>query len=544
MPLKTTRLFAFLLLGFTSTPLPAQQQAVPADYTGSVELNASLAVSAQLPADPSEATDPKSAVSTSEPGAQDANSATRSNPTSSAPHKLGPLTVSGNWRFRTEAWDWFHPSSGGQNAYAFEHSLLRVSISQPGEKFDWLVEGAQDAIVDLPTRAVVPGTPGQLGLGASYFAANGNGQNNVNGFVRQAYLDFKLPARANLRLGRFTFLDGAEVTLKDKTVATLVTTRITQRLIGDFGFSAVGRSFDGAQLSIDAAGGNFTFLGARPTRGVYQIDAMGELDVDLFYGAYTRPVSSGNNAGELRIFSVGYIDERETVLKTDNRPLALRTADTQQIRVGTYGADYVHVLHTANEGQFDALIWGVLQNGSWGVQAQRAAAFVGEFGWQPPVHFLNPWFSAGYSYGSGDSNPNDATHGTFFQILPTPRPYARFPFYDMENNEDFYGTAVFRLPHSVALRSEAHALRLASAKDLWYLGGGAFQPHSFGYTGRAIGGHGSLANTWDIGVDCPLRYGFSLTAYYGHAWGKDAIASIYPDGTNAQFGYIETNFRF
>lgn len=114
----------------------------------------------------------------------------------------------------------------------------------------------------------------------------------------------------------------------------------------------------------------------------------------------------------------------------------------------------------------------------------------------------------------------------------------------MENNEDFYGTAVFRLPHSLALRSEVHSLRLASAKDLWYLGGGAFQPHTFGYTGRATGGHGSLANTWDISVDCPLRYGFSVTAYYGHAWGKDAIASIYPDGTNAQFGYVETNFRF
>jgi hypothetical protein len=47
-------------------------------------------------------------------------------------------------------------------------------------------------------------------------------------------------------------------------------------------------------------------------------------------------------------------------------------------------------------------------------------------------------------------NPNDKTHGSFFQILPTPRPYARFPFYNMMNNEDFYGTVVLRLPHSVA----------------------------------------------------------------------------------------------
>src|SRR2546430_13251517 len=56
----------------------------------------------------------------------------------------------------------------------------------------------------------------------------------------------------------FTFLDGAEVTPKDKSLATLVSTRITQRLIGDFGFSAVGRSYDGAQLVFNAHAGNFT----------------------------------------------------------------------------------------------------------------------------------------------------------------------------------------------------------------------------------------------------------------------------------------------
>ena len=464
-------------------------------------------------------------------------------PAPDPPKKLGPLILSGSWRFRTEAWDWFRPAYG-QNAYAFEHSLLRISIGQKSDSYEWLIEGAQDAILGLPTQAVVAGTPGQLGLGGTYFAANGNAQNNVNGFVKQAYAGFTLPGRGNLRLGRFTFLDGAEVAPKDQTLATLVSTRITQRLIGDFGFSAVQRSFDGARLSSNAGGGNFTFFGARPTRGVYQTDGLGELSIALFYGAYTRPLQFTHNAGELRVFSIGYIDERGAVLKTDNRPTAARTADKDQIRIGTYGADYLHVIHTDRQGQFDVLVWGVLQNGSWGTQTQRAGAFVGEVGWQPPVHTLNPWFSAGYSYGSGDSNPNDATHGTFFQILPTPRPYARFPFYNMENNKDYYGTAVFRLPRAFVVRSEAHALRLASAQDLWYLGGGAFQPKSFGYTGRTTNGQGSLANTWDASLDVPLHHDISMTLYYGHAWGKAAISAIYPDGTNAEFGYIETNFRF
>jgi hypothetical protein len=465
-------------------------------------------------------------------------------PETSSPHKLGRLDLTVNWRFRTEAWDWFDPSAAGQNAYPLEHSLLRIGLGQKSERFEWFIEGAQDAILDLPTGAVVAGRPGQLGLGGTYFAANGNGQNNANGFVRQAYVAFVLPANAKLKLGRFSFLDGTEVTPKDKSLATLVSSRITQRLIGDFGFSAVGRSYDGAQLAFNTHAGNFTLLGARPTRGVYQIDAMGELDVDLFYGAYTVPVNLAKSSGELRFFSLGYIDERASVLKTDNRATAARASDHSHICIGTYGADYAHVFRTQDHGQFDVLFWGAVQNGTWGVLTQRAGAFIGEAGWQPAIHVLNPWLRVGYSFGSGDNNPNDTHHGTFFQVLPTPRPYARFPFYNMMNNEDFFGSATFRLPRKFVVKSELHSLRLANANDLWYGGGGAFQPHTFGYTGRASGGNRALANVWDVSMDVPLRYGFSLTAYYAHAWGKDLVQSIYPAGSNAQFGYVETNFHF
>ena len=296
--------------------------------------------------------------------------------------------------------------------------------------------------------------------------------------------------------------------------------------------------------AFNSGSNNVTFFGARPTRGVFQSDGMGELDVNVFYGAYTRSIQSANNAGSLRIFGIGYMDDRPGVLKTDNRALAVRTADTFQIRIATYGGDYVHVYHMDHAGELDFLAWGVLQSGGWGVQTQRASAFVGEAGWQPPIRVINPWFSAGYSYGSGDSDPNDNVHGTFFQILPTPRPFDRFPFYNMMNDEDFYGSATFRLPHAFNVRSELHALRLANAQDLWYSGGGAFQPKTFGYTGRASNGNRSLANVWDVSLDVPLRYGFSLTTYYAHAWGKSLIANIYPGGTNAQFGYVETTFRY
>ncbi len=466
-----------------------------------------------------------------------------SRPAPPVKHKLGPLEISINWRTRAEGWNWFQGKTGNSD-YGLWDSLLRVGIGQTGEHFDWFIEGEQPSILGLPNNAVVAAPQGQLGLGASYYAANNNHSNVANGFVKQAFVNFKHIGPAGVKIGRFEYFDGLEVKPDDQLLATVVQTRISSRLISNFAFTAVQRSFDGVQLSADSGRNNFTVVAARPTQGVFQVKGMDELNVDTYYGAYTRQVGTRKNAGELRVFAIGYVDHRTLVLKTDNRPASVRAADLGKIEIATYGADYVHVLNTTNAGKFDFLVWGVLQNGSWGNQTQSASAFVGEAGWQLPVRVMKPWFSAGYSFGSGDKNPGDSTHGTFFQLLPTPRQYARFPFYNMMNNEDFYGTFNLRPASKLALRSEAHALRLANVADLWYSGGGAFQPQTFGYTGRPSNGHRSLGNVWDLSADYQVTRSFSTTLYYGHAWGESVIAKIYPKEANGQLIFLETNFHF
>ena len=113
----------------------------------------------------------------------------------------------------------------------------------------------------------------------------------------------------------------------DPTVATLVQTRITSRLISNFAFSAVQRTYDGAQFSWNAGSNNVTAFAARPTEGIFQVDGKGEIDVQIYYGAYHTSIKTQRGAGSLGVFGVGYVDTRSTVLKTDNRPVASRTAD-------------------------------------------------------------------------------------------------------------------------------------------------------------------------------------------------------------------------
>ena len=262
------------------------------------------------------------------------------------------------------------------------------------------------------------------------------------------------------------------------------------------------------------------------------------------YCALTRQTRGGTRyAGEWRVFGLGYQDYRDDVLKTDNRPLTVRRLDTDTIGIGTFGGHYLGVA-TTGIGPIDVLGWGAGQVGSWGTLGHRAGAIAVEAGWQPKAPKLRPWIRGGYAYSSGDSNPNDDTHGTFFQVLPTPRVYARFPFFNLMNSRDGFGELILRPTARLAIRTDLHALSLTDSADLWYQGGGAFQPATFGYAGRPSNGHTGLATLYDVSADYTFNPHLAVTGYFGHSWGGAVTQAIYPGDHGGQFGYAEAVVRF
>lgn len=470
-----------------------------------------------------------------------------STPTPAAkPIKLGKLTLTGSLRARFESWDWFE-TSAAENNYNFGAATLRLALGQQLDKFDWQVEGAFPVLLGLPDHAVAPAPQGQLGLGAAYFAANG--RQDASAFIKQAFVQFKGlggDKASRLKLGRFEFNDGTELIPADASLATVKRDHVSQRLIGAFGFSHVGRSFDGVHFSRTSKLGNLTFVGARPTEGAFQLRGWRELDIDFYYGAFTKPFKAKTTESELRVFALHYHDGRR-VLKADNRSLALRTADTENIRVTTLGGHYIGVAK-AGSGKVDGMLWGAGQFGDWGKLQQRSAALAAEAGYQfggnAFANKLKPWVRAGYFHSTGDGDSTDTTHGTFFQVLPTPRIYARFPFYDLVNNEDAFVQLRLKPHAKVGLRTDLHYLRLSNAKDLWYSGGGAFQQGNFGYSGRPSNGQKYLGTLLDGSVDWNLTAQTTLTFYLAGVRGGGVAERIYPEGHNARFAYLELTKKF
>lgn len=461
------------------------------------------------------------------------------------PTSGSPVSVSVYDRTRVDTWQWFAAPPESET-YAYVESLLRLGVAQRIHHWDWLLELAQPAVLGLPSDAVSPNlAQGQLGLGGTYYAANGNETDPAAAFLKQGFLRYHFRgADKNLRLGRFEFFDGLETKPKNPTIGWLQSNRISHRLIGNFGFSNAQRSFDGVDghYGGHASGSTWdiTAMAARADQGVYNMNGNEELNVDLQYLAFTQNVGSHLL---WRAFGIGYHDGRTGILKVDNRPLPVRQADHKNIRLGTYGGD-VLTEFPAGPGQIDLLGWGVLQNGNWGTQSDRAGAWAAEGGYQFTHVASAPWLRAGWFYGSGDNTPTDNQHSTFFQILPTPRIYARFPFYNLMNSEDGFVQVIDRPRKRLELRADLHWLQLSSSSDLWYLGGGAFDNKVFGYVGRPANGHSSFASVGDISADWQTTKNLAINFYYANARGKTVIGAIYPVDRNAQFGYVEMVYHW
>lgn len=453
-----------------------------------------------------------------------------------------PVSVTVYDRTRVDSWQWFAAPPQSET-YGYVESLLRVGVSQAIGRVDWQLELSQPSVLGTPSDAVSPvAAKGQMGLGATYYASNGNNSNAATAFLKQGFVRYHFAGNdRNVRLGRFEFFDGQETQPKNTTLAWLQTNRIAQRLIGNFGFSTGQRSFDGLDAHLGHGSWDLTTMAARADQGVFNMNGNPELNVDLQYLAFSK-----HDFGQhvlWRVFALGYHDGRTGIAKTDNRALAVRQAEHSNLRVGTYGGDLLADVPTGS-GDFDFLAWGVLQNGRWGVLDQHSKAGALEGGYRLTHVASAPWLRGGYFYGSGDTNPSDSHHETFFQVLPTPWIYAQFPFYNLMNNKDGFVQIMDRPSKRLDLRGSVHWVQLASSKDLWYLGGGAYDNKVFGYVGRPSNGNTSLASVADIYASWQAAKSVTMNFYYAHANGKSTVGSIYPADRNGQFGFAELVYRW
>ena len=330
------------------------------------------------------------------------------------------------------------------------------------------------------------------------------------------------------------------------SLAYLKQNRINNRLISPNPFSFIGHSYDGLEFTSQTTDHTATLMASLPTRGSYDLNGSDTLtDIKVVYVASTFPRASqsADHVTDSRVFGIFYEDTRGSkVLKTDNRPQSARQKDGAAIDIGTFGGHDVRVF-PVGRGRMDTLLWMAGQVGKWGTENQGAYAADVEIGYQPRDPRLHSWFRAGYYYGSGDGNPNNSQHGTFFPILPSGRTYARFPFFATSNLQDAFAELILRPTNKILIRSDIRKLALVDNHDLYYTGSGAYNNSNFGYTGRTGSNSHDLATLLDTSLDYQVSPTTLLIFYAAYASGGKVLSSIYK-GCDAGFAYIELQQRF
>lgn len=442
-------------------------------------------------------------------------------------------------RLRGEAVDWFGDVKvkdlviDRNSDYGFMGNKFQLGLRLNHE--DWLesfVQFQDTTLAAIPTDAV--------GLGARYYE-NSQHINQNSGFLRQGHLKLK-HAGAWIDGGRQLYLDGAQNAVAHPSLKWIQDFRLAQRLIGPFDYTHAGRSFDGGALGYGTGDWEVSGFGFMPTQGGFDINGMDTI-TDINVAGITLNLHDGdlfgNTLGRLAWYT--YNDTRPDVAVVDNS----QTVPPQlgaNISLHTIGGHLARI-EPAGPGQFDGTVYGFSQFGNWQTQNQSAWAYGVELGYQLKDLWASPWLRAGINSASGDSNPDDQTHGTFFQMLPTAWLYAQFPFYNMMNNQDVFVQMILRPDPTVTVRADFHSLSVNATEDLVYSSSGAGNTQLFGFLGMPTYGQSDLANVTHVSVGWRPLDNLSINAFYAHSFGQSIIDRNFT-GSQGDYGFLETIVTF
>lgn len=355
--------------------------------------------------------------------------------------------------------------------------------------------------------------------------ATGMGDTNDALKVSQLWAELSPLATAKLRLGRQPINMGSLTTYPEADWNYLRRGRLSQRLVGTTGGTYGVRAYDGLSGLVQFNGYDLHLFAAQPTTGVFAIRSGLEQQKDVLVAAadLTARRGAGWENTEATAFLLGYSDSR------DPASVAGLFGD---IQVYTLGGSLLGI-YPMQAGRWDALLWGAYQFGIYADDSSNgvreldhgAWALIAETGYQFDSFPMTPWIRTGINTASGDDNPGDGVHGTFFNVLPS-----NFFYYGMANQVAFQNLvnwfAQLRVNPAPNLDVQVYVHRfwLANDTDRRYFGPGAFNRHELGFGNSPSNGSRDVGTEVDVVVNYRFDSQWSLFLGYAYLEGGQVFA--------------------
>jgi hypothetical protein len=444
---------------------------------------------------------------------------------------------------RVEAWSYFTPPTDGKSDpdYVFFSDRAELGATVENSRFDLNGKFTYVRLENLPTKAI---GPGGLGAGAFYFSSSGASY-SYQLYLNELSIRFKSrDRRTSATLGRMSFASGLESKSTSPSLERLTRERVASRLIGDMEWTAYQRRFDGVRVDVDRSRWHTTASFLMPTQGGFEESTnltIPKIRVASF--SISRSMEGGGfsrRQAATQLFTHVYHDTRPRAARPDNMGMPEGRVD---LTIAAIGGSHVTVGPT-RAGEFDTVAWGAAQFGNWYEQPHRAASAVVEAGHRWTGAKSQPWLRAGYLCASGDRDPADRTHGTFFPMLPSSRNYALSFVYSQMNLTDAYLQAWFE-PGRLKARAELHRVGVARGSDLWYTGSGAVAETDrfFGFAGRDALQLSSLGTVLEGTAEVPIRKYWSINGYAGQMWGGQIVKKWFVDN-RLTYWFVENVIKF
>jgi hypothetical protein len=401
---------------------------------------------------------------------------------------------------RVEHWSYFEPPPDGGNP---DYTLFgnRATLAARVNTRRLVAQGSfrYAQMLGLPRQAVGPGL---LGPGPVFYAAARNPA-AFQLFIKSMSLRVKdVVPRLSIEAGRMTYSSGER-------------TAFAGRLIGSAEWTVFERAFDGVRVDYERPVWRAHASFVMPTQGAFEESANPTLTrLHLGNVSWTR--------GAIHVFAHHYRDTREVSARPDNSGLAASRAD---VNVQTLGASFAQTF-----GNVDIRTWGAVQRGRWYEDSHQALSASADVSYLWPGE-RHPTVGAGVLYASGDDNPSDGRHVTFFPLVPTTRPDLLAGTYAQMNLRDLYARVTFRVRPAVTVNGELHQLSLATPLDRWYSGTGATAIRSayFGYSTRRSQLATGLGTYVQTSADVALKWYWSVKLSAGVIRGGDVVRRQFAD---------------
>ena len=463
-------------------------------------------------------------------------SAQTAGPSAPSPAPAGEATFTVRNVTRVEMWNYFDPQPGGGTEPDYSFLGNRASLGAHYRGPRWELDGALQYVrmESVPRGAIGPGF---LGTGGAYYF-HGQDTFSYQLYLRALSIGVRdLVPGLSITTGRMSYASGAEAASGVPAIEAIKRLRLDSRLIGDFEWALYQRAYDGVRVDLERPAWHATGGFLMPTQGGFEESASLPMPaVKLGVGHVTLRPGTLLPRTETQAFAYSYRDTRAVTARPDNSG---RTAVAADIAMVTVGGSLVGV-YPRGGGEFETVGWAAGQFGDWYGESHRAFSGVAEGGYRLTRASWQPWLRGGVTYASGDGDPADDRHGTFFEMLPTVRKYALSTAYTPMNLVDVYGQAFARPHRRLSLRGEWHRLTLATASDRWYIGSGATQKRGpfFGYSVRSSRGGTGLGTMIEAAGDVSILKWWSVNGYVGWMRGGDVVRATFANDRMV-FGYVE-----